>query len=96
MVTIAATVELATGYSLDGPADVAVRGAIETAIRGYVDALQAGQEIVLRRVEAVILDVEGVYDIGATKINGAAANFATPATQIPTFQTATLTPGAIT
>ena len=87
-VTVAATLVLLTGYSLDGAsATIAVRGDIERAVMDYIDMLKPGEDVVLHNVRAQIFKVPGVYDVPSLSLNGTAANLAIGPTQIALTQT---------
>lgn len=70
-VKVAATIELESGFSLDGESGgVALRETIETAISDYIDNLMSGEDIVLDHAKAAIYTVEGVYKVTAFTIDG--------------------------
>lgn len=96
-VTVAADVTTADGYSLDGSAGtIDVSAEIEEAIVAYIDSLPPGGEnppgsetpagsgfVLLKRVEARILSVPGVYSVASTTLNGTGADLAVTASQVP-------------
>jgi uncharacterized phage protein gp47/JayE len=93
---VEATVELETGYSLDGDdGRIGVRTAIRTAIREYVESIPPGGEIVISQLIGRIVSIDGVHDVppASVKINGVAANAAVPTSppQVPALGTTTLT-----
>lgn len=96
-INVAATITPRTGYSLDGTSGtVAIRTAIATALRTYIDALIPGGDntkVLANRVEATILSVEGVYNVAGVALNGQAVgtDVTVGSLQVPTFGTATLT-----
>lgn len=71
-----AKVEFEDGYSLDGVAGtIAMREDLEAAIRGYVEVVEPGDEIVRQKGTARIASFDGVHDVGGNvKLNGAEAN----------------------
>ena len=96
-VTVAADVTTADGYSRDGSAGtIDVSAEIEEAIVAYIDSLPPGGEnppgsetpagsgfVLLKRVEARILSVPGVYSVASTTLNGTGADLAVTASQVP-------------
>lgn len=60
-----------SGYSLDGTSGtIAVRDAVVAAVTAYVDAIPAGQEVVINRCEAACLSVAGVHDCAGSELGG--------------------------
>lgn len=100
-VTISATVEHETGYSLDGGGGtIATEATIIAAILEYVRSVEPGGEIVLTQVISRIARTPGVHDVGAVLINGVAANLPIPGDpnpQVPDLDEAdiTLTDGSV-
>lgn len=73
-VTVGSTIEFEPGYSLDGAGGtIALRTLITTAVKGYVEAVPSGGEIVRARIVQMIAGVPGVHDVSVT-ITGAAGN----------------------
>lgn len=73
--TVGATIEFESGYSLDGDlATTALREDIQAAVDDYVEAIEPGHEEVRQQVSGRIVGVPGVHDVGGVLLNGAAAN----------------------
>jgi uncharacterized phage protein gp47/JayE len=95
-VTVAATVTFNSGYSYDGTAGTrAIRANIVAAIQAYISSLPAGGYVILNKVLAAILDVEGVANVSvagssALKLNGTAADLPISSADVALFSTATL------
>lgn len=104
-VDIAAELTLREGYTLDGDAGtLAVQPEIETVLTEFINNLPPGAEaapgvetgegfVLLNRVASLILRVPGVYDLDLTllDLDGANANFAVGALEVPEIGTVTLT-----
>lgn len=72
-VTVAATVTFEAAYNLDGlHSFIGLSEAIDDAVRTYIDSLGSGENVVLNKVIAAIVDVVGVADVASVKINGKA------------------------
>jgi uncharacterized phage protein gp47/JayE len=101
--TIAATIEFETGYSLDGAAGTTALGdAIEALVRSYVEKVEPGGEVVLSQVAGRIVAVPGVHDVGDVTIAvgagaPAAANVPVPADppEVPAIAAFALTEGSV-
>lgn len=79
-VAIAATVEPEDGYTLDGTGGtVALRAAIITALRLYVESIEPGGEIVIAQVIARIASIAGVHDVSDVEVNASTTNVDVPA-----------------
>lgn len=60
-----------SGYSLDGGSGAfALRSSIVAAVEEYVDGLAPGAAVLLSRVEAAVLTVQGVHDISTVQLAG--------------------------
>lgn len=99
-VTVTATLELDTGYSLDGDGGtVALRDLIQAAVNAYIVSVPAGGEIVLRAVIKAIMEVTGVHDVSVALSPGAGGNgnIAVPDSPpaVATLATLTLTEGTV-
>jgi uncharacterized phage protein gp47/JayE len=93
-VPVSATIDFLTGtnYSLDGTGGtIAVRGAIEAAIRDYVNTLSPGDDVILQEVVGRIMSIVGVYDTATVMLNGASTNFAITGAQVAQAGTIALT-----
>lgn len=103
-VTIAATLELDDGYSLDGAGGtISVEADVTQALTDYVDSLPPGGEdppgaevpagsgfVLLNRVQSRFFQVEGVYDVTALTLNAVAADLDVAPLQVPAITTITL------
>lgn len=90
-VSVAVTLSLATGYSLDGAAaTVDVTDEVESAIKDYIDTLDPGEDVILNRVVEQIMAVPGVLDLTALLLNGSGANVAISALNVARTGTITL------
>jgi uncharacterized phage protein gp47/JayE len=70
-VTVAATIALRPGYSLDGASGTrAVADAVTAAVARYVNGLDVGADVVHNKVLAAIVDVEGVEDVTVLELDG--------------------------
>jgi uncharacterized phage protein gp47/JayE len=95
-VTIAAVLELQPGYDLvDLPSSVNVLPSVEAEVRAYIDALVPGAEVVLKRIESVMLGIEGVYDLKNATINATAANVTGAPEGVPMLVAINLTEGTV-
>lgn len=100
LVDVAATLEPEPGYSLDGAGGTtALRTSITDAVRAYVEAVQAGGEVIRSRVIGAILDVVGVHDVALTlTLNTLTQNVqvaSDPLPQAPVLDDLTLTEAAV-
>jgi uncharacterized phage protein gp47/JayE len=87
-VTVSASVNHETGYSLDGTnGTTPTRAAIEAALGNYINSLQPGDTIVYQHVQAAFF-VPGVHSISGLLLNGATADV--PLAAFPTPQVASL------
>ena len=74
-VTVLATVECEPGYSLDGAGGtIAVRAAIDRAVRAHVETAPPGGEINVRKIIAAIINVSGVNDTKDVSVDAIPAN----------------------
>lgn len=82
-VTVAATLTLADGYSLDGTdGSIAVRADVEDAIRAYINALPPGSSVIYAHADATLFSVEGVLDRSAFTLNGGTSNVTITSSQV--------------
>jgi uncharacterized phage protein gp47/JayE len=92
-VDVTATVELETGYSVDGATGtVDLTDSISAAVTTY---LEPGQEIVVRKIISEIVSIPGVHDVD---VDDPAANVSldsSPTAEIATLGTLALTEGAV-
>lgn len=91
---IAAVITPRTGYSLDGAGGtIAMRADLAAAVTAYVNALAAGENVVVAHLIAALFQVGGVLDVPAATvtINGVNANLTVASTQIAILGTVTLT-----
>lgn len=87
-IAVAGTVEFEPGYSWDGfGGTVALGDPIEESIEAYVESVESGGEVVVKRVEGRVTVVTGVHDVSDLTLNGVAANVAIPAdpARVPTL-----------
>ena len=90
-VTPVATLTLLAGYSLDGTSGtIAVRSNIESAIKGYIDKLPPGDDVIWHNVRAQFFKVPGVLDVPSLTLNGTSANLTIGATEVARTGTVTL------
>lgn len=83
-VDISGTVELLTGYSMDGSGGtIPVAEAIYLAIAEYIETVQPGEEVVLAHVIGRIVSVTGVHDVADIELNGDALNLPVPVSPSP-------------
>lgn len=74
-IDIDATIEFETGFDLDGfGGQIGLRQAITDSLRAYVERVEPGGEVVYEQVKGRIVTVEGVHDVSAVTLNGAAVN----------------------
>lgn len=104
-VTVAATLTLEDGYSLDGASGtIGVGDEVERIITAYIDGLPPGGvgtpgandgsgKVLLNRIASLILRVPGVYDLDLSTLDldGANTDFAVSALEVPQTGTITLT-----
>lgn len=94
-IDVTATVELETGYSLDGAGGtIDVSPTIEQMLDSYISKVRPGGEVVKSKIGSAIVSVVGVHDVNVTV---PAANVAVnddPA-EAPALDTLTLTAGAV-
>lgn len=80
-IAVTANVEPDVGFSLDGASGTAdISQDIEDAIAAYINSIGPGEEIVLQKVAACIVDVTGVHDCDTVQLNGSATNVTISAT----------------
>lgn len=90
-ITVAGTVSLLSGYSLDGTAgSVGVRQPLIDAITEYINSLEPGEDVVLEHVKSRFFTVEGVYDVSGVTLNGAASNVAIASLEVAVTQAVNL------
>jgi uncharacterized phage protein gp47/JayE len=95
-VDVTATVELETGYSVDGATGtVDLTDSISAAVTTYLESVEPGQEIVVRKIISAIVSIPGVHDVD---VDDPAANVSldsSPTAEIATLGTLALTEGAV-
>jgi uncharacterized phage protein gp47/JayE len=90
-VTVAATIVFEAGYTLNGTAGSRpLNATISEAIAAYVNRLPVGGDVILWKVGAAIVDVEGVANVAGVTINGAAADLAVDADHVASLVAANL------
>jgi uncharacterized phage protein gp47/JayE len=90
-INVSATVTLLSGYTFDGAGGtVAVRTAIQDAIKAYINRLAPGDDVIREHVVSQFFTVEGVYDVSNVLLNGSATNVAISALQIARTGSVTL------
>lgn len=95
-VTVAATLNFESGYSLTGfGGTIGLEEAIRKAITDYISTVEPGGAVIRSQVEGRIAVVPGVHDVGKVKLNGVEANLAVPSSppKVPILSTLTLTEG---
>lgn len=91
-VAVAATMTLASGYTLDGTSGtIAVRSDLDAAISAYLLSLDPGSTVILQHVVAVLFTVAGVVDVASVQLNGGTSNVTLTSLQTPQAGTITLT-----
>lgn len=74
-ITVAATVEPESGFTLDGTGGtVAIRADIEKALSDYIERVPPGGEVVFEQIRGRIAVVNGVHDVGGVTVNGGVVN----------------------
>jgi uncharacterized phage protein gp47/JayE len=82
-VAVVATVVPASGYSLDGTSGtIAIRPAVNAAIRDYLGHLAPGDDVIYNHVLARFFAVTGVTDVTGLTLNGSAANVVVAANEV--------------
>lgn len=82
-VTVDAEIVAEAGYSITGESGTqALASTIEKALHGYIDPLPVGGDVIRNKVLAAIIDVDGVVDVTAVTLNGAATDLAVSNTQV--------------
>jgi uncharacterized phage protein gp47/JayE len=99
-IEIVATVEVEPGYSLDGfGGAVALRQDIVSALRNYVERVEAGGEIVVSQLVGRIVGVVGVHDAAVTALEGVTpavnVTISSDPAQVPVLADPTLTEGVL-
>ena len=91
-VNSAMTLELDSGYTLDGTGGtISVRADVESAVRAYIDSLPPGQEVVINRVRSQAFLIPGVHDVPAITLNGAGTDVAITLSPPQVAQSGTVT-----
>lgn len=103
-VTVAATIELDDGYSLDGSGGtIGVEEDIEQSLRDYIDELPPGGDdppgsevppgsgvVIYNKILSRFFQVEGVYDISSVTLNAATVDLDVDPLEVPGLTTLTL------
>lgn len=80
------------GYSLDGGGGtIATEDDLITEIRGYIDELEPGEDVVLNHVISRFFRVRGIEDVSGVELNAAAANVTIDDDEVAQTDTITLT-----
>ena len=103
-VNVSVTLSLQDGYSTDGLAGtIDVTADVEEVLTAYINGLPPGGEnppgaespagsgvVLLKRVEAELFRVPGIYSVSNTQLNASATNLTVTASQVPEIGTITL------
>lgn len=94
-VNIVTSITFMTGYSW-AACETAIKAAIEEYVAAQREAWADGDEnthvtVYISRIESAILSVQGVLDVGNTKLNGSTSNLALDWDEIPVLGTVTNT-----
>ena len=91
-VVVAANVDYDAGYSIAGAGGTISIGAeIQAAITAYINSLPPGADVILTKVVAAIVDVEGASDVSTVLLNGSATNVVISGSSVASTSTITLT-----
>lgn len=89
-VAVAATLTLASGYSLDDASMIPVRSDVNASLADYINSLIPGDDVILNHVKARFFAVPGVIDISGVLLNGVAANVTIAALEVAQMGTVSL------
>lgn len=91
-VVVVADIDFKVGYSADGAGGTRALGdAISAAVRGYIDELEAGQDVVYYRVLGAIVTIDGVEDVASLTLNGTTTKVTVAPTDVAVLTSITLT-----
>ncbi|MDN4093582.1 baseplate J/gp47 family protein [Brevibacillus agri] len=66
------SLSIKSGYTL-----ASVRASIQSNLNSYIASIKPGETVVIKSLEAVIMDTEGVYDFASITVNGGTSNIPT-------------------